>query len=115
MAQWFPRLAAYSDYEGWHNKAFLGRGEFTLEFGNYNVELTVPDNHIVSATGELTNSNDVLSKNQLARLNAVAADKLSFIVTPEEAKQNETTDATGTKTWRFSAENVRDFCVGFFQ
>ena len=109
LAQWFPRLAAYSDYEGWHNKAFLGRGEFTLEFGNYNVELTVPDNHIVSATGELTNSNDVLSKNQLARLNAVAADKLSFIVTPEEAKQNETTDATGTKTWRFSAENVRDF------
>ena len=109
LAQWFPRLAAYSDYEGWHNKAFLGRGEFTLEFGNYNVELTVPDNHIVSATGELTNSNDVLSKNQLARLNAVAADKLSFIVTPEEAKQNETTDATGTKTWRFIAENVRDF------
>jgi len=109
LAQWFPRLAAYSDYEGWHNKAFLGRGEFTLEFGNYNVELTVPDNFIVSATGELTNSNDVLSKNQLARLNAVAADKLSFIVTPEEAKQNETTDATGTKTWRFSAENVRDF------
>ena len=109
LAQWFPRLAAYSDYEGWHNKAFLGRGEFTLEFGNYNVELTVPNNHIVSATGELTNSNDVLSKNQLARLNAVAADKLSFIVTPEEAKQNETTDATGTKTWRFSAENVRDF------
>ena len=109
LAQWFPRLTAYSDYEGWHNKAFLGRGEFTLEFGNYNVELTVPDNHIVSATGELTNSKDVLSKDQLARLNAVAADKLSFIVTPEEAKQNETTDATGTKTWRFSAENVRDF------
>ena len=71
LAQWFPRLAAYSDYEGWHNKAFLGRGEFTLEFGDYEVELTVPNNHIVSATGELTNGQRVLSKQQLARLKAV--------------------------------------------
>jgi len=109
LAQWFPRLAAYSDYEGWHNKAFLGRGEFTLEFGDYEVELTVPNNHIVSATGELTNGQRVLSKKQLARLKAVPTDKPRFIVTPEEAKANETTTATGTSTWRFRAQNVRDF------
>ena len=55
LAQWFPRLVAYSDYEGWHNKEFLGNGEFTLEFGDYNVAITVPADHIVSATGELEN------------------------------------------------------------
>lgn len=109
LAQWFPRLAAYSDYEGWHNKAFLGRGEFTLEFGNYDVSLTVPDNHIVSATGALANAKSVLSKQQRERLAKVTTDSPSFIVTPKEALANEKTVAEGTRTWRFKAENVRDF------
>jgi hypothetical protein len=109
LAQWFPRLAAYTDYTGWQNKAFLGRGEFTLEFGDYEVALTVPDNQIVSATGELSNPNDVLTKVQRQRLKAVTSDSPSFIVTPEEALANEQTKASGTKTWRFKAENVRDF------
>jgi len=109
LAQWFPRLAAYSDYEGWHNKAFLGSGEFTLEFGNYDVSLTVPDNHIVSSTGELQNPGAVLSAAQRDRLAKAGIDKPVFIVTPEEALANEKTEASGMKTWRFKAENVRDF------
>jgi hypothetical protein len=109
LAQWYPRMVAYSDYDGWHNKPFLGRGEFTLEFGDYRVALTVPDNHIVSATGELDNAGEVLSATQRERLAAAGTESPSFVVTPEEALANEKTAATGTRTWRFTAENVRDF------
>lgn len=109
LAQWFPRLAAYSDYEGWHNKAFLGAGEFALEFGKYEVSLTVPDNHIVSSTGALKNPRDVLTDTQRRRLASAGSERPDFIVTPEEALENEKTAARGSKTWRFDAENVRDF------
>ena len=109
LAQWFPRLAAYTDYEGWTNKAFLGRGEFTLEFGDYDVQITVPDTHIVSSTGELENPEAVLTQTQRQRLAEVDSDKPRFIVTPEEARENEQREARGTKTWHFKAENVRDF------
>ncbi|QIQ85264.1 MAG: M1 family metallopeptidase [Erythrobacter sp.] len=113
FAQWFPRLVAYSDYEGWHNKEFLGRGEFTLEFGDYDVTMTVPDDHIVSATGVLANPGEVLTAAQRQRLEAArSADSPVFIVTPEEAAANERTGPSGTKTWRFTAENVRDFAWG---
>ncbi|MEP3225625.1 MAG: M1 family metallopeptidase [Parasphingorhabdus sp.] len=110
FAQWFPRLVAYSDYEGWHNKEFLGRGEFTLEFGDYDVTMTVPDDHIVSSTGILTNPEQVLTATQRQRLeNAKSADKPVFIVTPQEAAANERSGPNGTKTWRFTGKNVRDF------
>ena len=110
LAQWFPRLAAYTDYAGWQHKAFLGRGEFTLEFGDYEVEITVPDDHIVSASGELQNASQVLSSAQRGRMNeAREADRPVFIVTPDEAMENERVKSTGTKTWRFKADNVRDF------
>ncbi len=110
MAQWFPRMAVYSDYEGWHNKEFLGRGEFTLEFGDYDVTLTVPDDHIVAATGALQNPTEVLSATQQSRLTAAqTAERPVFIVTPEEALANESSSPAGTKTWHFVAENVRDF------
>jgi hypothetical protein len=109
LAQWFPRLVVYSDYDGWHNKAFLGRGEFTLEFGDYDVSLTVPDNHVVSSTGALQNASAVLTAEQRRRLESAGTDKPVFVVTPEEALANEKTRATGTRTWRFRAENVRDF------
>ena len=86
LAQWFPRLAAYTDYEAWTNKEFIGRGEFTLEFGNYEVDITVPADHIVSSTGELQNPKDVLTKTQRDRLKkAEKADRIVFVVTPEEA------------------------------
>ncbi len=109
MAQWFPRLAAYTDYTGWQNKQFLGRGEFTLEFGDYEVNLTVPSDHIVSATGELQNPRDVLSAVQRKRLANAGTEKPVYIVTPEEAAENEKSKAKGSKTWTFKADNVRDF------
>ena len=68
IAQWYPRLVAFSDYEGWHNKEFIGNGEFTLEFGNYDVSIKVPADHIVSSTGVLINSERILSKEHRKRL-----------------------------------------------
>ncbi|MGB5291777.1 MAG: hypothetical protein WBN41_10060, partial [Lysobacterales bacterium] len=110
LAQWFPRLHAYTDYEGWTNKEFLGRGEFTLEFGDYSVDITVPADHIVSSTGVLQNPRDVLTRTQIKRLaQAEKADKPVFIVTPEEALDNEKEATRKTSTWRFKADNVRDF------
>ncbi|WP_168074163.1 M1 family metallopeptidase [Caulobacter sp. SSI4214] len=109
-AQWFPRLAVYSDYEGWHNKAFLGSGEFTLEFGDYRVALTVPSDHVVSATGVLQNPAAVLSPAQRDRLTkARTASEPVYIVTPEEAVAAEKSKAKTEKTWIFQASNVRDF------
>ena len=110
VAQWFPRVAAYSDYEGWHNKEFLDRGEFTLEFGDYDVEISVPADHTVAATGVLQNPQTVLNEAQRERLEqARRAKKPVFITTPDEAAANEETKAPGRKTWKFKAENVRDF------
>ena len=111
IAQWFPRMVAYTDYAGWQHKQFLGSGEFTLEFGDYEVSITVPAGHIVSATGELQNPEEVLTEVQRERLvKARNSKKLEFIVTPEEAKANESAkDRHGTKTWTFAAKNVRDF------
>jgi hypothetical protein len=110
LAQWFPRLHAYTDYEAWTNKEFIGRGEFTLEFGNYDVELTVPADHIVSSTGKLTNAKKVLTSTQRKRLKeAEKAERIVFIVTEEEALENEKSGTNKTKTWKFSAKNVRDF------
>jgi hypothetical protein len=109
IAHWFPRLAAYTDVNGWQNKPFLGRGEFTLEFGDYLLRITVPDDHIVAASGVLQNPEQVLSARQHDRLRAAAGSETpSFVVTPEEARENETTRPRGTKTWVFAADDVRD-------
>ncbi|TFW28515.1 M1 family metallopeptidase [Massilia horti] len=110
IAQWFPRMAAYYDVAGWQNKQYLGDGEFTLEFGDYDVELTVPSDHIVAATGVLQNPNDVLTAAQRDRLKqARTATKPVVIVTQAEAEAAEKARANTTKTWRFKAANVRDF------
>ena len=110
IAQWFPRLAAYTDYTGWQHKQYLGTGEFTLEFGDYDVRLTVPDDHVVAATGTLQNADRVLSSAQRERLRrAETAAAPVFVVTPDEARAAETKKPVGTKTWHFRAENVRDF------
>ncbi len=109
LAQWFPRMAAYTDYTGWQHKQFLGRGEFTLEFGDYDVSITVPADHIVSSTGVLQNPRQVLTATQRKRLAEATSTRQVFVVTPEEALENEKSKAKGTKTWRFKAKNVRDF------
>ncbi|GAB3390072.1 M1 family metallopeptidase [Massilia agri] len=110
IAQWFPRMAAYYDVYGWQHKQFLGAGEFTLEFGDYDVQITVPADHIVASTGELQNPGDVLTATQRDRLRqARTAKKPVIIVTQAEAEAAEKKRATGTKTWHFKAKNVRDF------
>ena len=110
LSQWYPRVASYTDYTGWQNKQFLGRGEFTLEFGDFEVRLNVPANHVVAATGELQNPNQVLTDEQRDRLEqAQESDTPVFIVTPEEAEANQATQSDERVTWIFEAENVRDF------
>jgi hypothetical protein len=110
IASWFPRAAAYYDAMGWQNKQFLGNGEFTLEFGDYDVKITVPADHIVAATGVLQNESKVLTSSQRKRLKqAKKAKKPVLIITPAEALANEKSRSTKTKTWRFKAKNVRDF------
>jgi hypothetical protein len=113
MAQWYPRLAVYSDFQGWQHHQFTGRGEFALTFGNYKVAITVPSDHVVMATGACQNYPAVLSPAQLARWNkAQTSAEPVEVVTLEEAKKSEKTKATTQKTWVFNAENVRDFAFG---
>jgi hypothetical protein len=111
IAQWFPRMCVYDDVVGWQNKQFLGQGEFTLNFGNYEVNLTVPADHIVGATGMVKNVKEVLTAEQYARFEKAKTtfDKPVIICTQEEAVQREKTKSTAKKTWQFVAENVRDF------
>ncbi len=110
IAQFYPRMAVYNDIEGWQNKQFLGAGEFSLTFGDFDVKITVPSDHIVGATGELQNATKVLTATQQNRLKqAGKSNKPVFIVTEEEAIENESNKASGTKTWHFKALNVRDF------
>lgn len=110
IAHWFPRMAAYNDVSGWQHKQFLGAGEFTLEFGNYRVSITTPDDHVVSSSGVLQNPNAVLTAAQRGRLEqARNAKEPMFVVTPAEALANESHKPTGKKTWVFHADNVRDF------
>ncbi len=114
IAQWFPRVVAYTDYSSWQHEPYVGHGEFTLEFGNYVVRITVPADMIVAATGELQNAEEVLTVEQRSRLaEAATSDQPMFIVSPDEAKQNQSAENRrqdgATKTWVFTAQNVRDF------
>jgi hypothetical protein len=110
IAQWYPRVVAYTDYEGWQHKQFLGRGEFTLELGDYKVSITAPSDMVVAATGDLKNADRVLDKDWGQSLKQAATSKTPvFIITPEEAKENESKRSEQTKTWNFQAKNVRDF------
>jgi len=111
IAQFFPRMCVYDDYQGWQNKQFLGRSEFTLPFGDYKVRITVPSDHIVGATGTLKNSAEVLSKSEqtLFEKAKTTYDNPVIIVSQQEATEKEKTKSTQKKTWEFNAENVRDF------
>ena len=110
VAHFFPRMCVYNDVEGWQNKQFLGRGEFALPFGDYEVNITVPSDHIVAATGELQNGNAVLTAEQRKRFEkAKNADSPVLIVTQAEAEMKEKSKEKALKTWTFKATNVRDF------
>ena len=111
VAQWFPRMAVYSDFEGWQNKQFVGRGEFALNFGNYDVKMTLPSDFVVGATGECQNYEEVLTPTQFNKFRqAKTATSPLEIVTLEEAKQNEKKEISEKmSTWYYKASNVRDF------
>ena len=111
MAQWFPRMSVYDDVNGWQTEQFLGRGEFYLNFGDYDVKLTVPWDHIVEATGVLQNPEEVLTKKQMSRLKqAYKSTEPTFIIEPDEVQTLESRPVqSGMLTWHFKAEDVRDF------
>lgn len=108
---WFPRMAVYSDFQGWNNKQFTGRGEFALTFGDYDVKMTVPADHVVGSTGVLQNPKSILTAEQQQRWAQAQKEFVEpvKIVTLEEAKENEKDKASDTKTWHYKAEDVRDF------
>ena len=111
IAQFFPRMAVYNDVEGWQNMQFLGRGEFALVFGDYEVNITTPADHILDGTGVITNRKEMLSPKQWKRYEKALTsyDEPVVIVTQEEAEENEKEIAKKTKTWKLKAKNVRDF------
>ena len=111
IAQFFPRMCVYNDTEGWQNKQFLGTGEFTLPFGDFDVKISVPTDHIVAATGELVNAKEILSSEQIERLEKAKNSEKEpvFIVNEKEAIKNEKGVKKGIKVWHYKAENVRDF------
>ncbi len=111
IAQFFPRMAVYSDVEGWQNHQFWGSGEFALTFGNYDVSITVPADHILDGTGELQNRKEVFTPEMMARYEKAkkSYDKPVIIVTQAEAEAAEKGFSEKTKTWKFKAENVRDY------
>jgi len=111
LAQWFPRMSVFDDVNGWQTDQFLGRGEFYLNFGNYDVRITVPWNHIVDATGELQNPEEVLTSTQMARLEeAYQSEEPRFIIPADEVMDPSTRPVgDGMVTWHYRAEDVRDF------
>ena len=111
IAQFFPRMAVYSDVEGWQNHQFWGSGEFALPFGNYEVDITVPADHVLDGTGELINRKEVYSKEMMRRFEQAqkSFETPVVIVTQEEIEAAEKGFATDTKTWKLRAQNVRDF------
>ncbi len=111
IAQFFPRMAVYNDVEGWQNLQFLGRGEFALVFGDYEVNITTPADHILDGTGVITNRKDMLTNKQWKRYEQAqkSFDKPVIIVTQEEVEKKETKFSKKTKTWKLKAKNVRDF------
>ncbi len=111
IAQFYPRMCVYDNVEGWQNDQFWGRSEFALEFGDFTVNITVPEDHMLGATGVLQNESEVLTKQEQKRLAKARKtfDDVVVIRTQKEAEKIEKTKASGTKTWKFVAENVRDY------
>jgi len=113
LAQFYPRMAVYNDVEGWQNMQFWGSGEFALPFGNFEVNITVPADHFLDATGVLQNRNEVYTTEQIKRYEQAqkSYDKPVIIITQAEAEAKEKSFSDKKKTWKFKAENVRDFGI----
>jgi hypothetical protein len=113
IAQFYPRMAVYNDVEGWQNMQFWGSGEFAVPFGDFDVNITVPADHVMEATGELMNRSEVFTPAQVKRyeLAQKTFDKPVVIVTQAEAEAAEKGFSEKKKTWKFSAKNVRDFGI----
>ncbi len=111
IAQFYPRMAVYSDFEGWQNKQYIGIGEFALTFGDFDVKITVPSDFIVAATGKLQNKEEVLSATEIKRFEKAQKtyDKPVVVVSESEVRKKESKKAKDSKTWHFKAQNVRDF------
>ena len=111
IAQFYPRMCVYDNVEGWQNDQFWGRSEFALEFGDFTVNITTPEDHMLGATGVLLNEKEVLTRKQLKKLAEAkkSFDKIVIIQSQEEAEKVEKKRATKTKTWKFKATNVRDY------
>lgn len=111
MGQWYPRMAVYDDVHGWNTLPFLGAGEFYLEYGDFDVSLTLPAGFTVTATGMLANPSVVRSAQEGSRVaRAFAAPgQVVQVITKQEATANATRRVPGTKTWRFTSSGVRDF------
>ena len=111
IAQFYPRMAVYNDVEGWQNSQFWGRDEFALPFGNFEVNITVPADHIMDATGELQNRKEIFTKEMMNRYEVAqkSFDKPVVIVTQAEAEAASKGFSTAKRTWKFKAENVRDY------
>lgn len=114
ITQWYPRMCVYSDYQGWNNKQFTGRGEFSLVFGNFEVNMKVPADHVVASTGVCSNYAEVLTPSQLARYNQskTALQPIEVITLAEAKLREKNPDTLNYKTWKYKAENVRDFAWG---
>ncbi len=111
LAQWYPRVCVYDDLRGWNTEPYLGQGEFYLEYGDYNLSVTVPAGYIVAATGMLQNAAEVLTPTEISRLaQAAKSDTPVHIITEDELKSGAARpkSSSGMVTWRFAAHNVRD-------
>lgn len=113
ITQWYPRMCVYSDFQGWQNKQFSGRAEFALTFGDFEVEMDVPADHIIASTGECQNYKEVLTKDQYNRyVKALNSKEVTEIVTLQEALKSEQSKSKQRKVWKYRAKNVRDFGWG---
>ncbi|MDP1676288.1 MAG: M1 family metallopeptidase [Bacteroidota bacterium] len=109
ISQWYPQIAVYDDQRGWNRTPYLGISEFYLEYGNWDVEITVPKNFVIASTGTLTNPNDVLTPSQLHRFNSLSRDSTTRIILPDEIKATADSINEEKAVWKFIAENIRDF------
>lgn len=111
LAQWYPRMYVHDDVNGWNSLPYLGQGEYYLEYGTFNVNITVPRDMIVTATGRLQNPEEVLTETQRSRLEEARDSRETVMIIEEDEVGTSATrpDGNGTLTWRYEAENVRDF------